>query len=113
MVIDIFCIAESWLLPNVPDSFVHILGFRIVRTDTVGIVPKHGVCIYIKDGILTESIATNCPNVHIIKLTMLNTFIAIVYRPPSNNNIENALLAQFLTDFCIGKEVVILGDFKV
>ncbi len=31
--VDVLCISESWLLPNLPDSFVMILGYKIFRYD--------------------------------------------------------------------------------
>ena len=45
--LDIFGVLETWLLPTTPDSFVSIFGYGIVRTDTVGNIAKHGVCLFI------------------------------------------------------------------
>ena len=47
--IDIICVSESWLLPNL-DDFVNIPGCKIFRCDN----GRGGVCIYMKD-ILTVS----------------------------------------------------------
>ena len=46
--LDIFGAAETWLLPDVPDSFVAIDNYTIVRSDTPGDARKHGMCVYVK-----------------------------------------------------------------
>lgn len=37
----------------------------------------------------------------------------IVYRPPSNSFEDNLQLVSFISNFCVNKEVIILGDFNL
>ena len=39
--------------------------------------------------------------------------MVVVYRPPSYSLNENITLINFLKDFCLGKEVILLGDFDL
>ena len=40
-------------------------------------------------------------------------WVLAVYRPPSYRDQENALLSRVVCKFCEGREVVVLGDFKL
>ena len=55
--LDIFGVAETWLLPDTPVSFVSIYGYYIARSNTPGNVRKHGVCVYIRKHINFISIS--------------------------------------------------------
>ena len=44
--LDILCISETWLQPNVRDQYIEISDFNVFRHD-VG--RGAGVCIYVKD----------------------------------------------------------------
>ncbi len=46
--LDILAITETWLLSTMPDSFVNIDQFTVIRNDVEGSVCKHSVCIYIQ-----------------------------------------------------------------
>ena len=111
--LDIFGVAETWLLPDVPDSFVSISNYGIIRTDTQGDTSKHGVCIYIQSAINFISVDSNCSNLCVVHLIDFNLYIIVVYRPPSNNHHENSQLIDFLLRFCPGKEVLVMGDFNL
>ena len=56
--IDILCVSESWLLPNVPDDFVDIPGYKIFRCDGGR---GGGVCIYVKDVLSANVINLRVP----------------------------------------------------
>ena len=101
--LDILCISETWLLDSVPSSFVNMQGFSIVRTDTLGPTAKHGVCVYIKSGLSFQSVDTPIHNLHCVKLIEFDIYIIVVYRPPSNTPEDNALLAAYITEFCLDK----------
>ena len=47
--VDILGISETWLTSDVPDSFVSIGGYHLVRSDNPSLVKKHGVAVYIKN----------------------------------------------------------------
>ena len=111
--VDILCISETWLIPAIGDSFVDISGYKIVRTDTTGSTMKHGVCIYVKNCISFYSVVSSVANLHCIKLSAYDIYVILVYRPPSNTLQQNSDLNDFLNNFCIDKEVLIVGDFNL
>ena len=59
------------------------------------------------------SVPCNCPNVHIIFLVQFGIFGVLLYRPPGSGVHENDVLINFLVDFCVGKEAVVMGDFNL
>lgn len=111
--INVFGVVETWLTSTTPDSFVSINGYQIVRVDTEGTVPKHGVCFYIQDSISFQTVQCDCHNVVIIHLILFSVFLVLVYRPPSASLQDNVKLVHFLSEFCKDKEVVIMGDFNL
>ena len=110
---DIICVTETHLLPRLPDSIVDIPNYIVIRHDVDGNVFKHGVCCYIRNSLIVDSVSQPLPNLLSFRLTQLNMCVLIVYRAPSNTAVENAAMASFITDFCCGKEVLVLGDFNL
>ena len=111
--LDIVCVTESHLIPLLSDSFVGIPHFNLLRNDVVGPVAKHGVCAYVKNNIMIGDIISHVPNVLAFHLVTLNVFILLAYRPPSNTPVDDENLCSFIVDFCVGKEVIVLGDFNL
>ena len=109
----IMCVTETHLLRSMPDSFIHIGGFRVVCNDTEGTFAKHGVCIYVNNCVKFDVIVTNCANCVAIHLPDLDLYIVAIYRPPSSTPVENQCLQEFLLSFCMDKEVLLLGDFNL
>ena len=109
----ILCITETHLLQSVQSSFVDIPSYSIVRNDVLSTHAKHGVCLYIHQSIKFEKIDISCPNVISISLPELNVHIVGAYRPPSQSATENQVMLDYLSRYCIGKEVIILGDFNL
>ena len=107
------CITETHLLRSMPDSYVNIDGYRVVRNDTPGSFAKHGVCLYVNCGIKFENVDVACPNCAAIHLSDLNVYVIVVYRPPSSSPGDDHCLHEFLNSFCLEKEVIILGDFNL
>ena len=52
-------------------------------------------------------------NVAAVFLTDLDIYIVVLYSPPSNTALQDELLLSFISDFCIGREVILLGDFNL
>ena len=44
---------------------------------------------------------------------IIKFYLILVYRPPSNDCGDDALLIDFLLEFCTDKEVIIFGDFNM
>ncbi|XP_043243189.1 uncharacterized protein LOC122392429 [Amphibalanus amphitrite] len=110
---DIMCITETHLLPSISSSIVDIPGYTLLRHDVCGHVQKHGVCCYIQNRLSIDHIIQPLPNLLSFRLSSLNTFVLVVYRPPSNSPDSNDRLNQFILHFCCGKEVIVLGDFNL
>ena len=114
--LDVVSVSETWLISSVPSSFVAVAGFQVVRGDVEGEIRKHGTCLYISDRLAFVPVDLDIDriaNLACIYLSDVDTFVLSVYRPPSYTDLQNARLISFLFDFCIGKEIVVLGDFNL
>ena len=111
--IDVLGVSESWLTSDIPDSFVAISGYHIVRSDNPSLVKKHGVAIYIRNSINYLNIPSGFKNLAVVFLVDFGIYIMTVYRPPSYNTDENVALMEFLVNFCSDKEVLVQGDFNL
>ena len=56
--VDVLCVSEAWLLPDLLDAYVNIPGYEIFRCDSGR---GGGVCIYIKNVLSAKSININVP----------------------------------------------------
>ena len=92
---------------------MNIPGYNFFRNDSISGIPKHGVGLYVRESIEVGRIFCSHPNTLCIYLPKLKLIVMVVYRPPSNSNIENAELLSFLYSFCTGKNLVLLGDFNL
>ena len=111
--IDILGISETWLTSDVNNSFVSLPGYDIVRSDSPGIIKKHGVAMYIKTNIKYSVVECPVKNVIVVYLCSFNLYIVTIYRPPSYTDLENRGLCEYVTNFCAGKETVVQGDFNL
>ena len=111
--IDVLGVSETWLTSDIPDSFVAISGYHIVRCDNPSLVKKHGVAIYIRNSINYLNVPSGVNNLAVIFLVDFGIYVVTVYRPPSYNNDENVALLEFLVHFCCDKEVLVQGDFNL
>jgi len=109
----LFSVTETWLTEEVPDSFVSLEGYLLIRGDTGSKARKHGTCIFVKKHIKSIEVPTNIPNTCAVHLVDLELFVLSVYRPPSNDDTENLTLLFLLEEFCINREVLLLGDFNL
>ena len=110
---DVVGITESHLIESLSSSYVNISGFTLFRNDSPDNISKHGVCCYVRNSIMVDSVSKPLPNTLTLRLVLYNVFILIVYRPPSSTSTDNKRLAGFVTDFCSDKEVVVVGDFNL
>ena len=110
--VDILLITETHLIPLISNATIAIPGYEILRNDS-GSSAKHGVCAYVKDNIRYDNVNMSQTNCLSFRLTKLNMYVFVVYRPPSNSIDQNQVLIDFLLNSCADKEVVILGDFNL
>ena len=101
------------MLSYIPNSFVDVPNFVLLRKDVLGSVPKHGVCMYLKSHLNYSEISVQVPNVVVAHLPDHDLCIATIYRPPSNSVRDDERLVNFLYEFCLGKEVILLGNFNL
>ena len=111
--ISILGVSETWLLSSVPNSFVDIPSYVLLRCDVAGNVAKHGTCLYIKSSIKYIEIDVQVPNTVAVYLPDFDLYVASIYRPPSNSTVDDNALVDFLLDFCLGREVLLMGDFNL
>ena len=53
------------------------------------------------------------PNICSVFLPDYKLHIIVVYRPPPYSLHDNNILIDFLSDFCINREVIVMGDFNL
>ena len=111
--LDLLAICETWLTNEVPSSFVHISGYNFFPKDVAGTTTKHGVGLYIGKNIQAKMIDVSVDNTLVVHVLEWDAFIIVSYRPPSYNDLENHSLKSFLSEFCIDKNVLMLGDFSL
>ena len=110
--IDILCISESWLLPNVQDRFINVPNFRIYRRDRG---KGGGVCIYVRDDLQVTLLITNVPeHTHVEDLWLSiqyrkqpSVIIGSVYRHP------HALVDSFKYILDIFRSIIYLSAANV
>ena len=110
---DIICVTETHLLSLIPDSFAAIPDYILFRHDTTGPTAKHGVCIYVHKLIMADSFTKPLPNVISVHLPAFDVYFLLVYRPPSNPPVANDSVLNLISEFCVGKEVILVGDFNL
>ena len=110
---DIICVTETHLLPHLLSSIVELPEYSLIRHDTSGHVYKHGVCCYIHNKHTFDTVSHPLANVLSLRITLLNIYVLIVYRAPSNSMESNQVLNEYILNFCSGKEVILLGDFNL
>ena len=105
-------VSETHLTADISDAAMRIPGFTLIRNDS-GSTRTHGVCAYIADHLHFDKVDDSCRNVLSFRLTKFNTYIFVVYRPPSYSIADNDALSAFLLHSCIDKEAVVMGDFNL
>ena len=116
--IDILCISETWLLPEMQNSFIGIQGYSIFRCDGGR---GGGVCIYVRDNmkvtVLTPSIEKP-PYVEDLWMAIQykhfpSFIVGCVYRHPHALNDSFNYLSDIFSSMCLrNKPLLILGDFN-
>ena len=122
--IDVLCLSESWLNPNITDSELSIEGYKRFRKDRT-LKKGGGILIYIKDSISydpieTQVIPTN-ENVESgwIQLNLKFTkpiLLGTIYKPPQT---PVGQTLKTLTDILskiqptVPHEIYIIGDFNI
>ena len=86
---------------------------KLFRFDVESQVHKHGVGLYMKSGLHAVEVSFGFPHVLVVNVLPWNACVIVVYRPPSFGTSENVPLSQFLVDFCVGKDLIVVRDFKL
>ena len=53
----------------------------------------------------------DCQNIDCIKLVRLGIIVIMVYRPTSNSSENNNHLSQFILNFSVDREIILIRDF--
>lgn len=91
----VICLWETWLTANLPDDWVAIDDYTLIRLDRCSKRKGGGVCIYVKNKYQCNSVKYNHLNssnsdvellgVEIILPSTTPLFVLNCYRPPSGN----------------------------
>lgn len=115
---DIISLSETWLPTDLPNKFIHIPGYHILRADR----PSRGggVAFYIKEHIKfsklntveVQGIELLAIKIHLKKKSTLA--VCLIYRPPSTpyialNHLDD-VFCQLSLEF---DSMIVLGDFNV
>ena len=111
--IDILGVSETWLNSDILDAALSVQGYELIRGDSPSGIRKHGVALYIRNGIKYELIGGSPPNMLCIALVDYNILFFVIYRPPSNSNSENLQLIHYLIQKLESSESIILGDLNL
>ena len=98
---DIIAITETWLEPLIPDSFVRISGYNLVRCDRNA--NGGGVALYIKSSIVFDLIPLSLPshlktNILACKLTSLSVFFFCLYHSYWGSSKDHQVVLDILQD---------------
>ena len=52
-------------------------------------------------------------NFPVVNVLSWNDYVVVVYRPPFFGTSENVALSRLLVNFGFGKDVIVVGDFKI
>ncbi len=111
--LNILCITETWLTQHITNPTINISGYTVFRSDSPTNDPKHGVCFYIKNSLQVTNTTDTFPNTLALHLHKHNVYILLVYRPPSNTQDIDTNLLNYITNFSLEKELLLLGDFNL
>ena len=106
-------ICETWLVEGIESSYVGIDGFNLIRRDVRGSVRKHGVGLYVSVAVDVVEVDVDVPNVLVVFVPSWGIYVITVYRPPSYFELENEKLRDFISEFCLDKSVLLMGDFNL
>ena len=116
--IDVLCIGETWIEPNIEDSHLSIPGYKIFRCDYGR---GGGVCVYVKSDLSATLInldTAKVPGIEDLWITVQSrklpsVIIGCIYRhPKSPSSTFDILLDKFRTIVLRKKPVFILGDIN-
>ena len=111
--LNIISITETWLISSMSSSYVDLPDFKFFRGDVCGSVRKHGAGLYVQSSYTSVSIDVDLPNIAVVFVEEFDTYFISCYRPPSNSESEDRALRSFLSEFSVGRAVVLLGDFNL
>ena len=86
---DFICLLETYLDSTIPDNFLEIDGYNLVRPDHPNNIKRGGVCIYYKESLAVRVISLpDFKEALFLEMTDNNKkiIVSVIYRSPSQNN---------------------------
>ena len=116
--IDILCVSETWLEPNIPDSLVNINGFTLFRNDGGR---GGGTCMYVRNNLKCAKVKINHPpcqgiedvwvKVQLNKLPSI--IVGAMYRHPHATSDSFDYIRETLQEVALqNKSIFLLGDLN-
>ena len=121
--LDVLALSETWLSPDIADSEIDLVGYKLVRKDRNGSnkLSGGGVMFYVRETIpFTMRADLSLSNeellwIEIIRQKCKPLLVASIYRPPDQN--EAAFIDSLQNGFANidseRKSLILLGDFNI
>ena len=110
--LDVVAITETGLTSDVESSFVALEGYNIVRGDTNGHMRKHGVFYLLEIGCVLRRLYWDIPMWQLCIYWIL-MYGYLQYTTYHLMGVLRITEINLMSNFCIGREVVVLGDFNL
>ncbi len=117
--IDVLCVTETWLLPNIPNQFIDLPQYSVFRSDKSR---GGGVCIFVRDYLSATLLPTHSinrpPGVEDVWITIQlrklpSVIIGCLYRHPKASCESFEYIQDILRSMCLRKKTFyLLGDLN-
>ncbi len=117
--IDVLCVSETWLLPNIPNQFIDLPQYNVFRSDKGR---GGGVCIFVRDHLSATLLPTHPINkpsgVEDVWITLQlrklpSVIIGCLYRHPKASYESFEYIQDILRSMCLHKKTFyLLGDLN-
>ena len=111
--ISVVSVTETWLISSMSSSYVELPNFKFFRGDVSGDIRKHGAGLYVRSSYTSIPVEVSLPNIVVVFISEMDTYLISCYRPPSYSQTEDTALRCFLCEFSVGKTIVLMGDFNL
>ena len=111
--LSVIAVCETWLVPDVPSSFVAIDGFWFVLWGWFRCCSQAWLLFVCFRVLFFVPVKIYVPNIAGVLLVDVDVWVFVVYRPLSYTVDLDDRLIKFLNEFIVGKEVIIVGAFKL
>jgi len=121
--IDVLCLTETWLHPDIPSEYIEIENYTLIRRDRAGVGKGGGICIFVRDVFTVRTIDVvstieldNTTEVLCVQIQLNKNkaiIVAAFYRNPRGKASSFSCIEQILKSLLLkNKSIYCLGDFN-